>query len=160
MTKFSVNGVFIRDNPLHLILISEAAACFFVFLYRNISQLLFNDFIKVYIVMASLKRHKKTSLVALFSFSRQHWSENEEHTFLLTLHNCQFILRTTVNFIYSNMKWFFIQKLLAVQQLLYRFTFSWSRRLTPITFWRPRASFTFSWSPNLELHFHAPCTKN
>ena len=73
-------------------------------------------FIKVYIVLASLKRHKKTSHVNLFSFSQEHWSENKKDTFLSNLHNCQFILRTTVNFIYSNMKWFFRQRLLAVQQ--------------------------------------------
>ena len=38
-------------------------------LQKYISQLLFKYFVKVYIVMASLKGHKKTSLVTLFSFS-------------------------------------------------------------------------------------------
>ena len=38
-------------------------------LQKYISQLLFKYFVKVYIVMARLKGHKKTSLVTLFSFS-------------------------------------------------------------------------------------------
>ena len=75
---------------------------FFSYFFTEISHSCFSMiFVKVQIVIVSLKQYKKTSLVIIFS-------ERKKHAFLLNLHNCQLILRATVNLIYSNMKWGFL----------------------------------------------------
>ena len=95
-----------RINLIHYMLNKfkkELKELFFWYFFTEISQSCFSSiFVKVY--MASLKWHKKTSLVTLLSFSQQHWSESKKHTFISNLHNCQFILRMAVNFIYSNIE--------------------------------------------------------
>ena len=63
-----------RINLVHYMLnkfTTELKGLFFSYFFTEISHRCFSRiFVKVYIVMASLKRHKKTSFVTLLSFSQ------------------------------------------------------------------------------------------